>query len=71
MIATQDRTAERKTLREWREERLMTQDELGVAAGLSGATISHWETGRNAPRFKTLKAIARALGVRPDQIARV
>ena len=41
----------------------ITQAELGAMAGISAATICHFETGRYDPRARYLTAIATALGV--------
>jgi transcriptional regulator with XRE-family HTH domain len=59
---------ERKTLREWRTARLLTQEELGEKVGVTFYTISNWELGIKQPRFKNLRALAEALGVQPEQI---
>lgn len=60
---------ETKTLREWRTGKFLSQEELAERAGLSHALISHAETGKNRPRGRSLRAIAQALGVAPEQIA--
>lgn len=57
------------TVREARERAKMTQDDLAAASGLDQTTISDLETGRNTnPRLKTIKALARALKIRPVQL---
>lgn len=57
-----------QTIREWRYERFLSQEELAERAGLSHALVSHAETGKNRPRPRSLRAIAQALGIEPAQI---
>lgn len=59
---------ERKTIREWRNARFLTQGELGAMVGVSYFTISNWELGIKQPRVKNLRALAEALGVKPEQV---
>ena len=59
---------ERKTIREWRTARFLTQGELGDLIGVSYFTISNWELGVKQPRVKNLRALATALGIKPEQI---
>lgn len=58
----------RKTLREWRTSRLLTQEELAEKIGVTFYTVSNWELGIKQPRFKNLRALALALGIQPEQI---
>ena len=56
-------------LRDARTRAVLSQEQLGEAAGVSPITISRLETGRagNAtPRPSTVQALARALGVSPQ-----
>ncbi len=48
---------------------MLTQDELGKKAGLSGYTISRIESDQVAPRVSTIRKIAGALGVEPEELA--
>jgi transcriptional regulator with XRE-family HTH domain len=58
-------------LRELRTAAGLTQQELAVKAGLSMSAVAHLEGGRIPdPRLSTLKALARALGVSLDDLAR-
>lgn len=59
---------ERKTIREWRSARFLTQGELGQMVGVSYFTVSNWELGIKQPRVKNLRALAEALGIAPEQI---
>jgi transcriptional regulator with XRE-family HTH domain len=58
----------RKTLREWRTGKYLTQEELAEKIGVTFYTISNWELGIKQPRFKNLRALAEALGIQPEQI---
>lgn len=61
-------------IRELREARGWTQQELESASGVNKATLHSWESGRNAMHFEWLKhrdaatAIASALGVPVEDI---
>lgn len=48
--------------------RLMTQDELGAAVGVTKQTISGWEHDRRTPDADDVAAICRALGCSADYI---
>ncbi len=56
------------SLRELREARLFTQDDLAQLAGLVVVTINRVEKGRQKPRFSTIRKLAKALGVPPGEI---
>lgn len=56
------------TLRELRRARFLEQRELAETVGVSGATISNWETGRKHPRLPNLRRLAEVLGVAPGDI---
>ncbi len=55
-------------LRELREARLLTQQQLAEKAGVGVATIIRTETGQVAPHFQTIRKLALALGVEPDEL---
>ena len=55
-------------LREARERRLLTQTELSKLSGVMVATISRIETGQQQPRIPTVRKLARALDVRPEEL---
>jgi DNA-binding XRE family transcriptional regulator len=61
--------AERRSLRAVREMVPMSQRELAYRTGLSRATISEIELGRRRPHPKTMRLLARSLGVDVGQIA--
>jgi transcriptional regulator with XRE-family HTH domain len=52
-----------------RERRMWTQVRLAEEAGVSPTTVSGIESGRiSRPRFGTLRKLARALGVDPEEL---
>lgn len=55
-------------LRAIRVRRLMTQAELAVRAGLTTASISRIETGTAKARISTVRRLADALDVNPDDL---
>ena len=55
-------------LREMREARLLTQQELADKSGVGVATIIRVENGQVAPHFGTLRKLAVALAVQPGQL---
>jgi transcriptional regulator with XRE-family HTH domain len=55
-------------LREAREQRLLTQEELAARAGVQPFTISRIETDKVEPRFRTIRKLAEALGVDPQTL---
>jgi len=57
----------RVRLREWRLQRLLTQEELAVKAGVGVQTIIRIEAGQGA-RVSTLRKLAAALDVTADQL---
>jgi transcriptional regulator with XRE-family HTH domain len=56
------------TIRELRESRKMTREQLAVKAHVSVFTISRLETGRNIPRYNSLEAIAKILRAKSCEI---
>ena len=57
-------------LKESRERNLLTQAELGVAAGVSRDQVSRIERDEVDPRFSTIRKLARALNVDPSELTR-
>jgi transcriptional regulator with XRE-family HTH domain len=55
-------------LKELRERKLLTQAELGAAAGVSRDQVSRIERDEVDPRFSTIRKLARALGVDPSEL---
>lgn len=56
------------TLRALREQRLLTQEQLAVAAEVSTSTVYNAEAGRVHPRPSIIRRLARALEVAPGEI---
>jgi transcriptional regulator with XRE-family HTH domain len=55
-------------LKRLRERAALSQEELGEQAGLARTTVLRLEKGGEAPYPSTIRKLARALGVRPDQL---
>lgn len=55
-------------LKKAREQALLTQEELSERAGLGVPTISRIENGRVEPHFRTIRKLAKALGVDPRDL---
>ena len=51
------------TVKGLREQRKMTQAELGEKIGVSSKTVSKWETGQGLPDITLLQPLAQALGI--------
>jgi transcriptional regulator with XRE-family HTH domain len=57
------------TLREARDRRRWTQDELAARSGIDQTTISNIECGRTSrPSFETVMRLASALGIAPARL---
>jgi transcriptional regulator with XRE-family HTH domain len=56
------------TLRQLREQRHLTQEQLAVAAEVSTSTVYHIEAGRVRPRPAIVRRLARVLAVTPSDI---
>jgi transcriptional regulator with XRE-family HTH domain len=54
-------------LKSVREQRLLTQRELGAKASVHEVTVARLETGANA-QFSTIRKLAEALGVQPEEL---
>lgn len=55
-------------LREVRERKLLTQDELAARSGITQTSISAIEVGKHEPRISTVRRLAAALGVEPEEL---
>jgi transcriptional regulator with XRE-family HTH domain len=58
-----------ENLRTLRLARFFSQAELARRSGVHAITITRLETGRTAPSTRTVRALATALEVPPDQLA--
>jgi len=57
-----------KSVREQREHRFMTQDQLADKAGINRDTLSRIERNMVEPRFSTIMKLAKTLGVDPHEL---
>lgn len=57
-------------LKEIRLETGLSQNALGVKAGVGQGAVSHWEVGARVPGAEELYALADALGVPCDEFRR-
>lgn len=57
----------RVKLKDWRQRRLLTQEDLAKKSGVGTATIARIEAGQGA-RLSTLRKLAEALDVTADQL---
>ena len=62
-IAVRGRHSLGQRVRRLRNSAGLSQDALSRAAGIGRVTLVRLEKGEHTPRFKTLEAVARALGV--------
>ena len=58
----------RLKLREVRERKFLSQQELADLTGLSKPNISRLENGHQKPYPKTVRRLAEALGVAPEEL---
>ena len=58
----------RLRLREWRERRALTQRELAERVGMTAATINRIENGVHEARLSSVRKLAEALGIAPDEL---
>ena len=55
-------------LKQLREGKWLTQEELASASGVGVATISRLETGKVRPSIRTIRSIAKVLDIPPDEL---
>jgi transcriptional regulator with XRE-family HTH domain len=58
-----------RAIRQLRTERGLSQEELGLRAGIHPTWISHLESGRNNPAWGSVRRLAAALGVKLSELA--
>ncbi len=58
----------RVKLREVRERKFITQEELSARTGMSVSNISRVENGLQRPRITTVRKLAAALGIDPEEL---
>lgn len=59
-----------RRIKELRELRVLERKELADLAGVSYTTIYKMEKRGHVPRLSTVRAVAKALKVKPDEIVR-
>ncbi len=59
-----------RRVRALRLRRFLTQEQLADASGIGRATIARLEAGRSTPHLGTVKALASALHVEPEELVR-
>ncbi len=57
-----------KTIRQLREERGWTQQDLASKLDVATSTVYQWEKGKYEPRFSQMKALSLAFGIAMDDI---
>lgn len=55
-------------LKEWRDYRGLTQEELAESAGVARYSISNYESGKTSARRRTAERLAEALGVELEDL---
>ena len=60
-----------RAIRSLRTERGLSQEELGLRAGIHPTWVSHLESGLNNPAWGSVRRLAKALGVRLSELAAV
>ena len=60
-----------RKLRELRQRRVLTLRELGEYSGVSYNTIWRLENGRGGAQPRTIRKLAAALGVQPEELIKV
>ena len=67
-IASRNRKTLGERIRQFRESAGLTQEVLANAAGIGRVTLVRLENGDQTPRYKTMNAIAEALGKRVQDL---
>ena len=58
-------------IRELRERKKMTQDEVARQVGVGRSTVAKWESGENFPRARQLILLASLFNVKVDALLRL
>ena len=58
-------------LKQLREKKLLTQEQVASITGVSVATISRIENGKVAPKYKTLRALSVVMDVPIDRVREI
>ena len=57
-----------KFIKELREEKRITQDELGEILNISGKSVSKWERGLSLPDISNLQILAHTLNISVSEL---
>jgi transcriptional regulator with XRE-family HTH domain len=68
---TEPQPALGKAIKQRREERGLSQEELGLRSEIHPTWISHIESGRNNPAWGSVRRIAAALDLKVSELARL
>lgn len=60
-----------RTVRQWRLLRGLTHKQFAASCGLALSTVQQAERGTFRPQAPTIAALARGLGVQPEQIREI
>jgi transcriptional regulator with XRE-family HTH domain len=60
-----------RKLRELRQRRVLTLHELGERSGVAYNTIWRLENGKTGAQPRTIRKLAAALGVEPEELVRI
>jgi transcriptional regulator with XRE-family HTH domain len=55
-------------IKEAREAKLLTQEELANILGVDASSVSKWETAKIIPRVDTLKKLCKVLEIKVEEI---
>lgn len=58
-------------LRQVREQHMMTQREVAVSANITVTTLSRIENGKVKPSLSTIRSLAKAFGIPPQEMHRI
>ena len=56
------------SLRDLRQQTMMTQREVAQRAGITVTTLSRIENGKVVPSFRTVRSLAAVFGIAPQQM---
>ena len=56
------------SLKKLREKRYLSQEDLAKKSEMTVSTINRLENGKQKPRFATIRKLAKALKVKPEEI---
>jgi len=57
-----------KTIKKYRTEKGMTQDQLAEKLNVTRQAVSNWETGKTQPSLETLTAMATHFGISVEEL---